>query len=182
MNSKPVLFLDFDRTLFDAEQFSQWLGADQKVRLERIISIVSGELPPPDFLSMLFADTCTFLKEARKTHRLVILTFSKNVRLQRLKLKESGVTSLVDDIIITGGSKEQEADNYLKHVGEHGWRNVFIDDDIGNIVDMKNTIPSMQCLWIQRGGEFAMTDSLAKEKVDAPVRNLDEALSAIRLG
>ena len=96
-NQKPILFLDFDRTLFDTDLFYDWLG---EKHFERLLQVATGEIAPPDFSVMLYADTIGFLERMRPRFRLVILTFDTNAGLQRKKLQGAGVVSLVDDIII----------------------------------------------------------------------------------
>ena len=113
---KPIVFLDFDRTIFDTDQLYAWIGPN---RFERILALTSGEIAPPDFASYLYPDTVNFLKRVRLTHRIVILTYAVNVVLQRKKLRGSGIIPLVDDVIITQGStdnltgKGEEASKYL---------------------------------------------------------------------
>ncbi len=150
---KPVLFLDFDRTIFDTDALYVWFDPN---RFERILALTSGELAPPDFPSYLYPDTIDFLKRVRATHRIVILTFAVNIVLQRKKLRGSGIISLVDDVIITRGEGEgltgkgTQASEYLRRIGDPGWEHTFVDDSPQNIDEMKRKNPEIRCIRIDR--------------------------------
>lgn len=153
MNIKPVLFLDFDRTLFDTDQFYVWLGEN---RFERILKISSGELAPPNFNEYLYHDTLEFLKVAAKTHRIVLLTYALNTVLQRKKIRGSGIIPLLDDVIITQGDangktgKGDAAHNYLARIGDSGWEHAFVDDAPENIDEVKRHNPEIRTIRIDR--------------------------------
>ena len=147
MHRKPVLFLDFDHTLFDTEQFYAWLGED---RFEKILGITSGKVDPPNFASYLYADTLPFLNTARKTHRLVLLTYSVNQMLQRRKVRDSGIVPLLDDVIISHRNKGLEAKEYITRIGDPGWEHGFVDDAPQNISDMKTENPDIRTFRIER--------------------------------
>lgn len=150
---KPVLFLDFDRTIFDTDALYVWMGSN---RFERILALTSGAIAPPDFASYLYPDTVDFLKQVRATHRIVILTYAVNVVLQRKKLRGSGIIPLVDDVIITEGDAEnltgkgKEAKEYLSRIGDPGWEHTFVDDSPQNIDEMKRKNPDIRCIRIDR--------------------------------
>jgi FMN phosphatase YigB (HAD superfamily) len=122
---KPVLFLDFDRTLFDTDKFYEWLGDE---RFSRLLDLTAGKIASPDFSEMVYADTIPFLNRAKETHRLVLLTFAMNTALQRRKIRGSNLVSYFDDIIMTQGAKGEEVKNYLERMGDTGWEHAFIDD------------------------------------------------------
>lgn len=150
---KPIVFLDFDRTIFDTDQLYAWMGPN---RFERILGLTSGEIAPPDFASYLYPDTMNFLKRVRLTHRIVILTYAVNVVLQRKKLRGSGIIPLIDDVIITQGGmnnltgKGEEASKYLLRVGDPGWEHTFVDDSPQNIDEVKRKNPDIRCIRIDR--------------------------------
>lgn len=147
MHRKPVLFLDFDHTLFDTEQFYEWLGED---RFEKILGITSGKVTPPDFATYLYPDTLPFLNAARKTHRLVLLTYSVNQMLQRRKVRDSGILLYLDDVIISHRNKGLEAKEYITRIGDSGWEHAFVDDAPLNITDMKAENPDIRTFRIER--------------------------------
>lgn len=171
MNMKPILFLDFDRTLFDTDLFYDWLG---EKRFERLLQVSTGEIAPPDFSVMLYADTLGFLKSMRTHARLVILTYDTNAGLQRKKLQGAGVVPLVDDIIITSGNKGEEAHRYLMGLGESGFHHAFVDDRADFISDMKDRNPGIRTFLIRREGDFDAVDQVLAEKADVLVRDLGE--------
>ncbi|MEK7118495.1 MAG: hypothetical protein AAB869_02685, partial [Patescibacteria group bacterium] len=78
--TKPILFLDFDQTLFDTEQLRAWLGNDIEARIQ---AIEQGELELPDMTAMLYDDTLFFLNAARTSYRPVLLTtaFQKSLNI-----------------------------------------------------------------------------------------------------
>lgn len=147
MEHKPILFVDFDRTLFDTEQFIRWLGEDIE---ERFIALENGTLPPPDFASMLYPDAIPFLEEARKKYTIVILTYATSHAMQERKVTESGIRAFVDDVIITEGNKGEEAKNYLALHDSGPSMHAFVDDKESNIEDMNAVNPSVQCFLIER--------------------------------
>lgn len=175
MKHKPVLFLDFDRTLFDTDQFYDWLGEE---RFSRILDVSSGKIEPPDFSLMVYADTVAFLKKAKETHRLVLLTYSVNTVLQRRKVRGSGLVSFFDDIIMTQGSKGLEAKNYLMCMdgsgcaGILGGEHVFVDDAPENINDMKTVNPEIKSVRIERVALSPEELVLITEKPDLVVPSL----------
>lgn len=182
MNIKPVLFLDFDRTLFDTDQFYDWLGEN---RFERILKISSGELAPPDFAEYLYADTLEFLKTAGKTYRLVLLTYALNTVLQRKKVRGSGIIPLLDDVIMTQGNasgqtgKGDAALDYLKRIGDSGWEHAFVDDAPENIDEVKRHSPDIRCIRIDRTplAQGALHDGLMPP--DLVVTSLRELLEVL---
>lgn len=174
MHRKPVLFLDFDHTLFDTEQFYDWLGED---RFEKILGITSGKVTPPDFASYLYADTLPFLNAVRKTHRLVLLTYSINQMLQRRKVRDSGIVPLLDDVIISHRNKGLEAKEYISRIGDPGWEHAFVDDTPINISDMKTENPDIRTFRIERKPLSEEAFVGAPIEADVVVRNLDEVLT-----
>lgn len=170
---KPILFLDFDRTLFDTERFYAWLGGE---RFSRILALTAGTIDPPDFAKLLYPDSIDFLKKARETHRLVLLSFALNLTLQRKKVRGSGVVSYLDDVIITDDPKGPVAKEYIARLGDPGWQHAFIDDAPENVSEMKETNPEMNVIRIAR--TYLTPEDIARGKTppDHVVKNLAEAL------
>lgn len=183
----PILFLDFDRTLFDTEKLYEWLGED---RFGKMAQVVALRIQPPDFGAMLYADTLPFLESAKETHELVLLSYAMNTKFQKLKIDGSGIAHFFTDVIITQKEKGIEVKSYLARKGstpgapdhEHlrldG--NVFVDDVPRNVSEMKTTNPRICCIRIDRtrlawddfGGVAGEPDYIAQ--------NLDEVLQIIK--
>lgn len=147
---KPILFLDFDLTLFDTDLFYEWLGEDEA---EGVENLLAGKVPAPDFHAMLYGDTWDFLLKMKENYSLVLLTYSTYASLQELKVRESGVLPLLDDVIITKEEKGAAIQSYLSNMGKHSDMNtmhVFIDDDRQNIESVKVIMPSVFCVQINR--------------------------------
>ena len=150
---KPVLFLDVDRTLIDTEQFYAWLG---DARFGRILDVMAGKIEAPDFSAYLYPDTLDFLRAARATHRIVLLTYTVNPALQRKKLKGAGLIAHVDDVIFAKGDgkgltgKGSEAKAYLARLGHTGFTHIFVDDAPENIAEVKAANPAIRCIRIDR--------------------------------
>ncbi len=178
-HSRPILFIDFDRTLFDTDLFYDWLG---EARMERILGVTMGTIAPPDFAAMLYPDAIDFLEEMRKDFRLVILTFETNHGLQRKKLQISGVVPLVDDIIVTGSGKGDEAASYIARIGAPLLGHAFIDDRPDYIADMKTKNPGVRAILIRREGDFPDESDPLGEMADARIRDLSEAKRYLRAG
>jgi FMN phosphatase YigB (HAD superfamily) len=174
---KPVLFLDFDRTLFDTDQLYDWLGED---RFERILALTGGNITPPDFAEYLYPDTISFLKKARRSHRLVLLTFAKNTKLQRMKIRGSGIVPLLDDVIITIGSddgstgKGEAIQEYFLKTADSGWEHTFVDDDTRNLYEVKMRNKDMRVIRIDRVSSPEEEANKPLLTPDAVVTNLSE--------
>jgi FMN phosphatase YigB (HAD superfamily) len=147
MQEKPYLFLDFDRTLFDTELFYNWLGEDVDTR---ITALLIGTTTPPDWKTMLYPETIEFLQTAKKDFHLVVLTFSTVQKLQEMKLRDSGVLALVDDVIITDGDKGAAAKSYIDKKGIRLRANVFVDDKEGMLREMHTRNPEVRLFLIER--------------------------------
>ena len=151
--TKPILFIDFDRTLFDTEKFYTWLGEDV---YKRIDDIVEGKLPPPHFNTMVYADVEEFLAFAHARYHLVLLTFlkveysSNPVLMQQLKINGSGVAKHFDDIIITTKDKAVRAKEYLMTHESRETQALFVDDELANISRMKEENPEVSCYLMRR--------------------------------
>ena len=175
---KPIIFLDFDRTLFDTEQFYDWLGdsVDSRIR-----DLVLGTITPPDFASMLYPDTLSFLQRTQGTHRLVLLTHIANPALQEKKIHESGISPYMDDVLIVTGehadiAKGRAAKEYLSKSSDLITGHIFVDDNPENISQMKALNPSMTCVRIDRLKPLADALVLTPNAPDAVVTNLAELL------
>lgn len=159
MKHKPVLFLDFDRTLFDTDQFYDWLGEE---RFSRILDLSAGRIEAPDFRTMVYTDAVQFLQKAKEAYRIVLLTFAVNTALQRRKVRGSGLVPFFSDVIIINGSKGHEAKNYLARIDGGGWsvcpdcagrvggEHTFVDDSPENLDDMKRCNPEVRTVRIDR--------------------------------
>lgn len=157
---KPVLFIDFDRTLFDTEQLYGWLeGRDERYLLEE-------KIKGPDFASMLYSDALPFLKTARDAHFLVLLTSTANPLVQKKKIDGSGVTPYLDDVIMVDGvkgnysGKGSAAKEYLQERESESGRHVFVDDTLGSVSEVKMLNPKVRCVWISR--------EQSEKKISAP--------------
>ena len=151
--TKPICFIDFDRTLFDTEKFYTWLGEDV---YKRIDDIVEGKLPPPHFNTMVYSDVQDFLEYAHTKYHLVLLTFlkveysSNPVLMQQLKINGSGIAKHFDDIIITTKDKASRAKEYLLTHEQGGVPALFVDDELANISRMKEENPEVTCYLMRR--------------------------------
>lgn len=146
---KPIIFIDFDRTLFATERFYEWLGED---RFSRILDILAGRISPPNFHSMLYDDAIPTLKLLGKSHRRVLLSFALNLKLQRMKIRESGVLPHLDDVLIVQGKKSAAARDYVARIGDTGWEHAFIDDSTEHVADMLTANPEFRSFIIDRDG------------------------------
>lgn len=175
--SQPVLFLDFDRTIFDTEQFYEWLGED---RFARMLDLESGKIASPDYKEWLYPDTLSFLNEVKKTHQVVLLSFAMNTVLQRQKIEGSGIVLLFSQVIITQKEKGTEAKTYLAHHGNPPGPHVFLDDVPMNVSEMKETNPDIICMRIERIPLAWEKITGAKREADYIVHNLEETLRILR--
>jgi FMN phosphatase YigB (HAD superfamily) len=178
MLKKPIIFLDFDRTLFDTERFYEWLGED---RYARILAIAVGELTPPDFSTMLYPDTLAFLQKIKTAYRPVLLTYSINIALQRRKVRGSGILPYFSHIIITSREKGIEAQEYLVNNREALGGHVFVDDTPEQINDMRATNPMVRSIRIERALVDRITLPGQPQESELVVSSLDELLPHLGL-
>jgi len=168
---KPILFLDFDRTLFNTGLFYEWLGEDEP---ERVACLLSGNIPSPDFSAMLYSDARDFLEQMKDGYSVVLLTYSTRTTLQELKIRESGVLPFLDEVIITQKEKGSAMREYLDKAGSASAEDrkcVFLDDELMNIHHVKATTPNVFCVQINRGD---LGDSLLP--VDVPGAIIPDAV------
>jgi FMN phosphatase YigB (HAD superfamily) len=149
----PIVFLDFDRTVFDTSRFIEWLGDD---RYARMLSLAVGELAPPDFRTYIYDEVWEALSKMRKTHHLVLLTYAKMTRLQRLKIRDSGILPYLDDVVMTTGGKHggtgkgEAISTYIRmrrYAPQTHW---FVDDDEDNLRDVASMHPDIQLVHMCR--------------------------------
>ena len=175
--TKPIFFIDFDRTLFDTEKFYTWLGADV---YQRIDAIVEGKLTPPHFNTMIYDDVLEFLKFARTKYHLVLLTFLKveystnPVLMQQLKINGSGVAPYFDEIIITTKDKAIRAKEFLITHEKEGEEHLFVDDEMGNISRMKEENPLTTCYLMSRYTTASARAEDLKFGPDWVIKSLEE--------
>ena len=186
MKDKLILFLDFDRTLFDTERYYIWLG---EPKVERNQMLIDGTLALPDFSSFLFADTIPFLKRARERFRPVLLSYTKleysaqQLMLQRKKVEGSAIAEFFDEMIITTGNKAIEAKVYIQQNGSKGTVNYFVDDTPQHITEMKALNPDIVCYRMIRegGGVNELSSGSSGNDEDAVVCDLTDLLTLLRL-
>ncbi len=153
METKPILFLDFDRTLFDTERYYDWLG---EPRRERNQALIDGTLPYPDFSQFLFPDADTFLIALVEKFHVVILSFvkldysPKQTLVQSKKITGSGIANKVEDVIVTTKSKGEEAKHYLHQHGLLGKPFFFVDDELSHLANMKALNNESLCIYLDR--------------------------------
>ncbi|MDO8521582.1 MAG: hypothetical protein Q7S52_05700 [bacterium] len=193
--TKPVLFLDFDYTLFDTKLLREWLGENIE---ERVRAIDRGELELPDCSPMLYPDTLPFMRKARQTHLLVLLTSTAYPAYQKKKIIGSGVVPFLDDMLIVrveegylnrardktsppvSSSKGKAACEYLDRTQNAVGGTVFVDDLPENLSEVKTLLPAIRSIEIRRierrSDNVPHTELLPP---DAIVANLAELLELL---
>jgi hypothetical protein len=151
---KPVLFLDFDRTLFDLNRFMSYLGYRHEEHVAKFKEFLASD-PTLDISGYLYPDTVPFLVEARKTHTIVLLSRGRSYpEYQRKKILGSRVAEYLDDIIITpNDNKGLFAIPFLPaySTGDtvpKGY--AFIDDNIAALSSMAEIAPYVERIYIDR--------------------------------
>jgi len=184
MQEKPYLFLDFDRTLFDTEQYYRWLGEPRKQRNQELID---GTRPLPDFSQFLFPDAVTFLESVKEKFTLVVLSFVQldyspdQTTLQRKKIAGTNIEKYFAEIIVTTNRKGKEGMDYLVQNGDVTRPCYFIDDPL-HLSDMKTHVPSTVCILIDRVEQNTGIEigALDKEYLpDKTVHSLSEAAKVL---
>lgn len=171
---KPVLFIDFDRTIFDTSILDDALGEDTASRMAEILG---GRATDPDYAAMLYADTRRALGALREAYHLILLTHAGIVwsrEFQRRKVERSGVAAMVDEVIITMGMKGEEARAYFEKTGTAPEGTVFLDDLPEQISDMKARIPASYTVLMVRNPAIVDSADSPPFGADAVVQNLDQ--------
>ncbi len=139
------LFLDFDRTLFDTEQFYNSL------ELAYIEGIVTGEIGA-DFSKFLYPDVQSFIWNVQAAgYTCHLVTFGRR-SVQECKFKLSGLEPYFDQMFyVEQGSKADVIKNYLDS-GVSCEKVVFIDDTIEHLEVFSAAIPHGQAIRIARPG------------------------------
>ncbi len=146
--NKPLLFLDFDYTLFDTAQFYEWLNPDPQTKLA---DLLAGRISGPDFKSMIYPDTLEFLHKVHDDFHVVILSYGLD-ELQNLKLEGTGIVSFADEVIITKESKGKMALEYFERTQKDPKTAVFLDDRAEHVSDVKLSVPEVKCVLLERTG------------------------------
>lgn len=152
---KPVLFLDFDRTLFDLDRFMrEYLGYRHEDHVVKFKEFLTSN-PTMDISAYMYDDTFSFLTTARVTHTLVLLSRARNFpEYQRKKILGSRVAEYLDDIIVTpNDDKGLFALPFLPNYGigaEEPKGYLFVDDNIEALRSMKPIAPYVRRVFIDR--------------------------------
>jgi|GEM_PF-2479425 len=152
---KPVLFLDFDLTLFDLGRFMRdYLGMRHEEHSVKFKEFLSST-PTTDISTFMYEDSVPFLRRARETHTLVLLSRARSFpEYQRKKILGSQVAEHLDDIIVTpNDDKGLFALPFLPNVSEGDERPkgyMFIDDNPEALQSMNRVAPFVRTLRIDR--------------------------------
>lgn len=152
---KPVLFLDFDLTLFDLGRFMRdYLGMRHEEHSVKFREFLMSS-PTADISAFMYEDSVPFLRRARETHTLVLLSRARTFpEYQRKKILGSQVAEHLDDIIVTpNDDKGLFALPFLPNVPEgastpEGY--IFIDDNLEALRSMNRVAPFVRTLHIDR--------------------------------
>lgn len=167
---KPVLFLDFDRTLFDLDRFmGEYLGYRHEEHSVRFKEFLTSS-PTMDISAYLYPDSIPFMIRARATHTLVLLSRGRNFpEYQRKKILGSRVTEYLDDIIVTPNDDKglfalPFLPNYMLG-GEEPKGYMFIDDNVDALKSMQVIAPYVKRLYIDRKKRARPTPEVAHETI-----------------
>jgi hypothetical protein len=167
---KPVLFLDFDRTLFDLDRFmGQYLGYRHEEHSVRFQQFLLSN-PTMDISPYLYDDSISFMIRARKTHTLVLLSRGRNFpEYQRKKILGSRVAEYLDDIIVTPNDDKglfalPFLPNYMLG-GTEPKGYMFIDDNVDALKSMQAIAPYVRRIYIDRKDRKRPTPEGAHETI-----------------
>lgn len=97
----------------------------------------------------VFKDFHGFIKQFRKED-LCLLSFP-NIKFQKTKIKNSGISKYFKQSILTNGPKSSEIKKSIKKQGTKKTENIyFIDDRLRHIEDVKNEIPRVRTILLSR--------------------------------
>jgi hypothetical protein len=174
---KPVLFLDFDLTLFDLGRFMRdYLGMRHEEHSVKFREFLTST-PTTDISAFMYEDAVPFLKRARETHTLVLLSRARTFpEYQRKKILGSQVAEHLDDIIVTpSDDKGLFALPFLPNVSDgaplpEGY--MFIDDNLDALQSMNRAAPFVRTLRIDRFKK----DGLISDDVSEIIHSLEDLL------
>jgi hypothetical protein len=169
---KPVIFLDFDRTLFDLDKFvREYLGYRHEEHTEKFKAFLASD-PTADISGYLYGDTIPFLKKARETHTLVLLSRGRVFpEYQRKKILGSRIAEYIDDIIVTpNDDKGLFALPFLPpySTGDDAPKGyAFIDDNIDALRSMQVIAPYVERIYIDRRKKVTVLPDGATKMITA---------------
>ena len=154
--SKPILFLDFDRTLFDLSRLmGEYFGFAHKDHYPKMRAMITAPTIP-DLSPFLYPDTMPFLEEMQETHHLILVSRAQSFpEYQRRKVVGSGITSALDHIYYSVDDETKgvvikdvlsDAKQSLRE------RSRFIDDNIAPLLAVKRMNPEIGVYIIDRRG------------------------------
>lgn len=119
----------------------------------------------------VFSDVPKFIESLRggRNNKIIILSFGED-DFQRKKIEGSGLSSLVDEVIVT---EKKKADMLKGIVGKKEEKVFFLDDRVQYMKEMKEIFPFVKTILVSRP-EGRYHD--ARDKwCDFEVQNLEEA-------
>jgi len=149
-----ILVLDFDRTLFDTDAFYERI----RVRgIEHLLGTLAS-LRSVAVASLIYPEVVPFL-HAHAFEAVHIVTSVKGVygrwdaRVQREKIRRSGVSTLVDSVVVVENDKVPAITALVGDTPA-----VFIDDLPQHLAAVRVALPNVTCVHIDRLGTAPPTD------------------------
>lgn len=152
MHLKPFLFIDLDRTMFDTDQLYAFWGIEYEKRGPYMRATVEGRIPEPDWATMVYPETKSFLERAKERYHLVLLTRTLDVEFQKMKFTRSRLAKHFDGALFTTAlcAKGDLARRYLERYKGDASKAAFVDDEPMNIDDVKRALPSLFAMHMRR--------------------------------
>ncbi len=150
---KPIIFLDFDRTLFDLDRFmGEYLGYRHEEHVLKFKEFLMSD-PLMDISQYLYPDTIPFLKKAGETHTRVLLSRARTFpEYQRKKIIGSRVLEYLDDIVVTpDDNKGSYAIPFLsQNLDDIKDACLFLDDNLDALRSMEVVAPYVKRILVDR--------------------------------
>jgi len=180
---KPTLFLDMDRTLFDADALIRFWNTDYSSRRVSMIATLRKEIPGPDWESLVYPDVRAFLRDAHERFQLVVVSFTTLQEFQEYKVSQSGVGAMVDEVLYTteDGKKGEVIAEYIRAHGLREEECVFIDDVKKNLDSVAEANTAITCLLIDRTQGVESVSSIEQPSKYQTLRTLDDARRVLGL-
>ncbi|MEK9200843.1 MAG: HAD family hydrolase [Patescibacteria group bacterium] len=139
-----ILFLDFDRTLFNNERFYNALEFGLIFSEKAVVVDNLGEY--------LYEDTIDFLKKRKSLGDKLVLVTRGNLIVQKTKAEKTSVLGLVDhDIYVEKPKSKGEAiSEYIQESELDSEKMVFVDDTIAELEDVMNTCNNVSVIRMRR--------------------------------
>jgi hypothetical protein len=165
-----ILFIDFDSTLFAADEFIAYTAEHPDFAEE-----LSRENLEAPFGRFLYGDVLSFLADARaEGYTLIIVTSAIDPDMQAAKIAATGIGPYVDRVIVVTESKGLAMKKLLEEESEIENEHYFIDDLPMFLTEVKGWLPNIHPIRIERRELMPFMEMKYADVAERVILSLDE--------